>query len=124
MAQAAIRGDNQMERKIISVSMKRQITIPQKYFDVLGFNNEAECVLQDGCIMIRPIQDRGGSEFSEQILADLISQGFMGDELLQKFKQENKKIRPAVEKMIAETDTFVKNGEGKISLDELFVTEG
>ena len=123
MAQASIRGDNQMERKIISVSIKRQITIPQKYFDTLGFNNEAECVLQDGCIMLRPIQDKGGSEFSEQILADLISQGFMGDELLQKFKLENKKIRPAVERMIAETDALVKNGEGKMSLGELFGTE-
>jgi len=122
MAQAAIRSDNHMERKIISVSGKRQITIPQKYFDTLGFNNEAECVLQDGCIMLRPVQDKGGSEFSEQILADLIGQGFAGDELLQKFKQESKKIRPAVEKMIAEVDILVKKGEGRLSMDELFET--
>lgn len=30
------------ERKIISVSTKRQVTIPQKFFDLLGFQNEAE----------------------------------------------------------------------------------
>jgi hypothetical protein len=123
MSQAIFRGDNQMERKIISVSMKRQITIPQKYFDTLGFDNEAECVLKDGYIILRPIQDRGGSEFSEQILADLIAQGLSGNMLLEKFKQESKKVRPAVERMIAETDTFVKSGKGKASLDELFGTE-
>ena len=123
MSQAIIKGDNQMERKIISVSMKRQITIPQKYFDTLGFDNEAECVLKDGYIILRPIQDRGGNEFSEQILADLIAQGLSGDMLLEKFKQESKKIRPAVERVIAETNALVKSGKGKASLDELFGTE-
>ena len=123
MAQAAIRGDGQMERKIISVSIKRQITIPQKYFDALGFNNEAECVLQDGGILIRPIQDRSGGDFSEQILADLISQGFSGEQLLERFKLESKKVRPAVLKMIVEADNLAKSGEGKSSIAELFGTE-
>jgi hypothetical protein len=36
-----------MERKIISVSEKRQITIPQKYFEALGSTGEAECILQN-----------------------------------------------------------------------------
>ena len=123
MSQAIIRDDNHLERKIISVSMKRQITIPQKYFEALGFNNEAECVLGNGYLMIRPVQDRIGSEFSEQILADLIAQGLMGNELLEKFKQERKKVRPAVMRRIAETDALIKNDEGKIPLDELFGTE-
>ena len=30
-----------MERKMIRISGKRQITIPQKYFDLLGFDTEA-----------------------------------------------------------------------------------
>ena len=55
-----------MERKIISVSGKRQITIPQKYFEVLGFSNKAECILQNDAIVIRPIRENIGSEFSEQ----------------------------------------------------------
>jgi len=113
MAQATIRGDKKMERKIISVSVKRQITIPQKYFDALGFNNEAECILQDNGILIRPIRDTGGSEFSEQILADLISQGFEGQELLKNFKQLSKKVRPAVQKIIEEADALAQGGDGK-----------
>jgi len=123
MPQTAIRGDKKVERKIISVSGKRQITIPQKYFDALGFDNEAECVLQNGGILIRPIQDRSGSDFAEHILADLISQGYAGDELMARFKAENKKIRPAVQSMIAEADKLAESGEGKFSLDELFGTE-
>jgi hypothetical protein len=123
MLQSAIRGDTKMERKIISVSVRRQITIPQKYFEALSFNNEAECILQDGGILIRPIREAGGGEFSEQILADLIAQGFSGSELLEKFKQQSKKVRPAVQKLIEEADAFAQSGAGKISVNELLGAE-
>ena len=42
----AARRESTMERKIISISSKRQVTIPQKYFELLGFDDEAECILQ------------------------------------------------------------------------------
>ena len=109
-----------MERKIISVSVKRQLTIPQKYFETLGFDNEAECYLQEDGLFIRPLRDTGGSEFSEQILADLISQGYSGQELLKKFKEYSKAVRPAVLKLLEETDAFAQSGEGHIPMEELF----
>ena len=61
------------EKRIIRISSKRQITIPQKFFSLLGFQTEAECVLQDGELVIRPIKELSGGEFSEQILTDLIA---------------------------------------------------
>jgi len=114
--------DNRIERKIISVSVKRQLTIPQKYFDALGFDNEAECILQEDGLLIRPMRVAGG-EFSEQILTDLISQGYEGQELLEKFKLYSRAIRPAVIKMLEETEDFAQSGEGRIPMDELFGTE-
>ena len=98
------------ERKIIKVSVKRQLTIPQKYFDALGFNNEAECVMQDGGLLIRPVRVAGGSDFSEQILADLISHGYEGQELLERFKEYTKAVRPAVKKMLEDNEAFAKSG--------------
>jgi bifunctional DNA-binding transcriptional regulator/antitoxin component of YhaV-PrlF toxin-antitoxin module len=112
-----------MERKIISVSVKRQVTIPRKYFEALGFENEAECILQNGGILLRPVRDINSGEFSEQILADLISQGFSGQELLKRFKEQSKKVRPAVKKLIAEADDLAKSSEGKLSLDGIFGAE-
>ena len=50
---------------------------------------------------IRPIRNDGG-EFAEEILSDLLSQGFSGNELLQKFKEVRRQIRPAVESMLEE----------------------
>ena len=112
-----------MERKTISVSVKRQLTIPQKYFDALGFVNEAECILQEDGLLIRPVRTAGGGEFSEQILADLISQGFEGSILLEKFKEYSKAVRPAVRKLLDENEAFVKSGEGRIPMDKLFGAE-
>lgn len=123
MRQNAISSGNAIERKVISVSVKRQLTIPQKYFEALGFDNEAECYLQEDGIFIRPLRDTGGSGFSEQILSDLISQGYAGQELLEKFKEKSKAVRPAVLKLIEETDAFAKSGEGCIPMDKLFESE-
>jgi hypothetical protein len=117
----ATQDNMRTERKIISISIKRQLTIPQKYFESLGFDNEAECILQEGGLLIRPVRVTGG-EFGEQILADLIAQGYEGQELLGKFKEYSKAVRPAVLKMLDETDAYAKSGKGRIPLDELFGT--
>lgn len=113
-----------MERKRISISSKRQITIPQKFYDELGFDSEAECVLQDGALVLRPIRKNSG-EFAEQILADLIAQGYSGDELLERFKTAQKQVRPAMERLIEEADALaVKPKRKPVSLDDLFGPEG
>jgi len=122
MAKSTVRGSS-MERKIISVSGKRQITIPQKYFEMLGFSNEAECILQNNAIVIRPIRENTGSEFSEQILADLIAQGFSGQELLVKFKGVSKKIAPAMDTLIGEADRIAKGDLKSAAMADIFGVE-
>ena len=111
------------DRKLIRVSVKRQLTIPQKYFDALGFNSDAECILQDDGILIRPIHVSNSNDFSEQILSDLISQGYEGQILLEKFKDYSNAIRPAVLKLLEENEEFAQSGKGHVSMDELFQSE-
>ena len=123
MQQSITIGSTRVERKIISVSGKRQLTIPQKYFTALGFDNEAECVLQEDGLLIRPVQTSSTGDFSEQILTDLISQGYEGQELLNKFKEYSKQVRPAVLKLLAETKDLAQSGEGHIPMNELFGAE-
>ncbi|HOC30137.1 MAG TPA: hypothetical protein PKH40_10680 [Treponemataceae bacterium] len=109
------------ERKRVTISVKRQFTIPQKYYESLGFETDAECILQDGGIFIRPLRNES-SDFSEEILADLVAQGFAGQDLLARFKEQTKKVRPAVQKMIEEADEAAKSGAGKRSINDLFST--
>lgn len=42
-------------------------------------------------LVLRPIKENTSGEFAEQILADLIRQGYSGEELLEKFKQTQRK---------------------------------
>ena len=79
-------GVLQMERKTIRISGKRQLTIPQKFFERLGFTDEAECILRGDELILKPAPVQSGGEFAEQILADLIQQGLTGERLLQEFK--------------------------------------
>ena len=108
----AMKGNATMEKKIVSISSNRQITIPQKFFALLGFDTEAECVVRGNELIIRPAKQSAGGEFAEYILADLIAQGLSGDELLKAFKNKQAKVRPAVEAMIADADE-VAMGNGK-----------
>ncbi len=109
--------------KRISVSSKRQITIPLRYYEELGIDSEVECELKDGTIVIRPVKSEPTGEFDEFILADLIKEGYQGEELLEKFKEMRRKIRPAVLKMIAEAEEYVASGKGRLTLEELFGSE-
>ena len=112
-----------MNRKTIRISEKRQLTIPQKFFEALGFSTEAECILRGNEIVLRPVREQGGSEFAEQILADLIAQGFSGDQLLAEFKKAQKKVRPAVEAMLTQAEQAAR-GEGEsYSYKDIFEAE-
>ncbi len=88
------------EQKRVTISSKRQFTIPQKFFTELGFDREAICTLGNGMLIIEPARSENGDEFAEQILSDLIAEGYSGQELLAEFKSRQSKVRPAIEKML------------------------
>ena len=115
--------NNVTDRKVVSISSKRQITIPQKFYTMLGFSDTAECVVRGNELVIRPAKVTSGGEFAEQILADLIAQGLSGDELLRQFKIMQSKIRPAVEAMIAESEAVAAGESEYGTYEDVFGTE-
>lgn len=96
-----------MEKRRINISSKRQITIPAKYYEELGFSKELDCIYSKGMLILTPVK-REDPAFAEEILADLISQGYSGEKLLSEFKKINRQIRPAVEKIIEEADALAE----------------
>lgn len=123
MQPAMMKGSVPMEMKKVSISAKRQITIPQKFFSMLGFDTEAECMVRGNELVIRPAKTNTGGEFAEQILADLIAQGYSGEELLSRFKKAQKEVRPAVEEMLAEAERAAGSGSEYETYDDIFGTE-
>lgn len=108
--------------KRISVSEKRQITIPIEYYKALGIENEVECIIRDDCMIIRAIK-QDDNEISEQILKDIIKEGYKEEEILTEFKKRKNKIRPAIEKMILEADKVAEDQETYTTIEEIFFDE-
>lgn len=109
------------EQKKVTISSKRQFTIPQKFFTELGFGREAVCTLGNGMLIIEPARSENGGEFAEQILSDLIAEGYSGQELLSEFRSRQSQVRPAIEKMLKAAKDAV-NGSGEYySYDDIFV---
>ncbi|WP_418791715.1 AbrB/MazE/SpoVT family DNA-binding domain-containing protein [Phosphitispora sp. TUW77] len=108
-----------IDTKRICVSSKRQITIPQKYFEKLNIGDEVECLMTDSEIIIRPV--RQDTEFAEEILKDLIARGFQGDQLLTEFKNYRAKIRPAIKRIIEEAKQAAEQFDGTDTMKEIFL---
>jgi|LSQX01.1.fsa_nt_gb bifunctional DNA-binding transcriptional regulator/antitoxin component of YhaV-PrlF toxin-antitoxin module len=105
--------------KVISVSKKRQITIPLEFYDELKLGNEVECLLVGEKIVIQPLR-RDTSDFSVEILKDLLYQGYSGKELLIKFEEQSKDIKGAIEKLREEADAIAAGEISAANLDEVF----
>ncbi len=112
-----------MEIKKLHISTERQITIPQNFFTMLGFDTEAECTVRGNELVIRPARNNAGGEFAEQILEDLISRGYNGNDLLERFKKEQRQVRPAVEAMLAEAERVASSESGYITCEDVFGSE-
>lgn len=123
MSTAIMKGRIPMEMKKVSISSKRQITIPQKFFTILGFDTEAECMVRGNELVIRPARVNSGGEFAEQILADLIGQGYSGDELLARFKTAQKEVRPSVERMLARAEEAANSKAEYATYEDVFGME-
>lgn len=111
-----------MERKIINVSKKRQITIPLQFYEHLGLGSQVECSLENGAVVIRPLY-KEPSDFSVEILKDLVSQGYSGDELVQRFAVESKNIKTAVAHMLEEANAIAAGDKPAANFNDVFDSE-
>lgn len=116
-------GELVLERKKVSISRKRQFTIPTKFFVELGFNNEAECMVRGNELVIRPIKQTSGGEFAEQILADLIKQGYQGEALLNAFKEKQNDVKKAIDTMLTEAKSVAAGKSEYSTYKDIFGSE-
>lgn len=94
---------DQRKIKRVSVSSKRQLTIPKEYFDTLEMETEVFVELIGNRLVIKPA-DSGREDFSEEILEDIVREGFEGYELVKEFKERKTQVKPALDKLINETE--------------------
>ena len=113
----------EVERKVVSITSKRQITIPQKFYQRLGFTDQAECFVRGNELVLRPARTISGGEFAEVILQELIGEGLSGDDLLEEFKKRQAQIRPAFENMLTESEEVAVGNAEYATYEDVFGTE-
>ena len=65
-------------------------------------------------MIVTPVKENEDMEFSDLILEDLIKEGYSGEELLKEFKVRKNNVKPAIQKLISDTE---KNG---VSYEDVF----
>ena len=111
-----------MERKIINVTGKRQVTIPLKFYEKLRFGKEVECFLTDDAIVLRPFSSIDDG-FTLEILKDLVSQGLSGNELIEKFAEQRQNTKKAISMLISEADDIADGKKKSATTKDIFGEE-
>lgn len=117
------RNLKEVKPKKISVSQKRQITIPKEFFDALNIGDEIECYIEDNCIVIKPVVENNLNEFSEYILQDIIKEGFKGNDIIKEFKKRRKKLESAAKEFNKQIDKEISNANNLASFEDVFGKE-
>lgn len=102
--------------KKISVSAKRQMTIPKQFYDELKIEDDVTCQIVDNTLVIKPVHN--GIDFSEFILKDLVKEGYTGDTLLKEFSYRKSQINNSVHNMIDDTRDYKTYS----NVDDLFAS--
>jgi len=111
--------DTVIERKIINVTGKRQVTIPLRFYKQLGFGKEVECYLTEDAVISRPLTATDDS-FTMEILKDLVSQGYSGDELISKVSEQRTKFKRAINAITNEADDIAAGKRDSATTKDIF----
>ena len=71
-------------------------------------------------LVIHPVRPESTGEFAEQILAELIQEGYSGQKLLFEFKNRQAGVRPAIAKMLEEAEKAAMDEAEYETVDSVF----
>lgn len=95
-------GFGKKSKRRVRVSQQRQVNIPKDFYQALGLDDEAVMEFTGKEIIIRPATFEE-VDFSEDILQELIAQGYSGTELLGEFKKAKASVSTALQTIEKET---------------------
>jgi len=82
----------------VKISKQRQISIPKEFYEALNLDDEAIVEFTGKEIIIKPVEHEV-VDFSEDILKDLIDQGYGGQDLIKEFSRVKSNIPRALDLM-------------------------
>ncbi len=107
-------GISMYENKIATITQKRQVTIPKDFFEELDLKpGKINCYIEDGKIILEPLNSSNVWDFSTTILTELVNEGYEGDELLQEFENRKTMLKESMAAMVAEAREEIKEQKVK-----------
>ncbi|GED33702.1 AbrB/MazE/SpoVT family DNA-binding domain-containing protein [Brevibacillus centrosporus] len=91
--------------KKITVTGKRQITIPKSFFDHLGFGTTVAAYLRDGGIFLEPVKEDANTTIdfdTREIVREAIAEGLTGDELADEISRRIIELNKLMDRRIQE----------------------
>lgn len=107
-------------QKRVTITSKRQFTIPQVFYTQLGFENKAICTMGDGFLVIQPVMSDINDEFSEELLTDLIVEGYSGEELLIEFKKRRANLKHGIDGILNKAKAIAQGTSEYKTYNEVF----
>lgn len=106
--------------KFATITKKRQITIPKEFYDKLDMSpGKVRCLLENGRIVLEPINNGGFWDFSSEILQELVKEGYQGDDLIKEFEKKKQIIKESLAYMVKEASEEIEKGN-YIDAEEVF----
>lgn len=112
-----------IDKKRVSISSRRQLSIPKEYYESLNMSDEAIVELHGNRLVIRPApteEDSEQSGFIEFIYQDVINEGYQGKKIIDEVNRRKKLIKPSVRSFI---DDSIKSSE-PLDIEDLFDGNG
>ncbi len=119
-AHTAVKGEYGLDNyRIITITDKRQITIPKQIYDELKLKSgKVKCYVSDGKIIVEPFQSSSFWDFSSNILKDLVAEGYQGPDLIKEFDSRRQMVKESFALMVDEAVKEIRDHQGK-DADEL-----
>ncbi|MBM4236383.1 MAG: hypothetical protein FJ152_07935 [Firmicutes bacterium] len=84
---------HQTKPRLVSITRKRQFTIPKLFFDALKIGKQAKCYTDGDKLVIEPLRDDYISEQASLILREIVAENYSGEALLKEFELRKKKLK-------------------------------
>jgi bifunctional DNA-binding transcriptional regulator/antitoxin component of YhaV-PrlF toxin-antitoxin module len=99
------------EYREITVTSKRQITIPKSFFDRLAIEETLVAYLLDDGIFLKPARkdDSVYAEDVEEIIRDVVREGYSGEELVAELARRLNEYNKFIERRIQEFERDLKS---------------
>lgn len=109
----------QPHKETVKVSADGSITVPKSLCEQIGAVANAECIIRNNEIIIRPCRDGTGDSIEGLLIRDLMSRGFSYDALEEEYDRVRPRFYAATKRTAEKSRAAFENGGGLCAAEEL-----